>query len=130
MSNIEQNALRLLRLVNYNQAKWSTKEHVIPGKVALAARLDSQSDDYGTVLDYLLDQGYFIRNTNPAGSEIFRITPAGMEMLGEEPRESLLERERADQERERADQERQRAEELSKELEEARRPWWRRMFGG
>ncbi len=116
MSDVEETALRLLRLVNYNQAKWSTNKDVVPGKVALAAGLDPLSDDYAEVLGYLLDQGYFIRNTNPAGSEIFRITPAGMDMLGEEPRESLLERERADQERERADQERQRAEELSKEL--------------
>jgi antirestriction protein ArdC len=48
----------------------------------------------------------------------------------------LRERERAEQERqrtvlerERAELERQRAERLVAELEEARRPWWRKMFG-
>ena len=32
-------------------------------------------------------------------------------------------------EKERADKERERAEQLQAELEEARRPWWRRILG-
>jgi excisionase family DNA binding protein len=35
-----------------------------------------------------------------------------------------------DQEREKADAERERAEKLQAELDRARLPWWRRMFGG
>ena len=51
-----------------------------------------------------------------------------------EERDRLLaeldrERQRGDEERFRADQERTRAESLERELEEARRPWWRRWFG-
>jgi excisionase family DNA binding protein len=46
-----------------------------------------------------------------------------------EKTESTL-REQLERERERADKERERAEQLQAELEEARRPWWRRMFGG
>jgi antirestriction protein ArdC len=42
--------------------------------------------------------------------------------------ESTL-REQLERERERAELERQRAERLVAELEEARRPWWRKMFG-
>src|SRR5215216_4007120 len=43
--------------------------------------------------------------------------------------ESTL-REALAREQERADRERDLAERLQEELEEARRPWWRRMFGG
>ena len=43
--------------------------------------------------------------------------------------ESTL-REQLERERERADQERERAERLEAELREARRSWWRRLFGG
>jgi excisionase family DNA binding protein len=39
------------------------------------------------------------------------------------------ERKRADEERQRADEERDRAHHLEEELREARRSWWRRMFG-
>jgi len=42
--------------------------------------------------------------------------------------ESTL-REQLERERERADEERERADRLEEELREARRPWWRRMFG-
>jgi hypothetical protein len=45
-----------------------------------------------------------------------------------EKTESTL-REQLERERERADQERERAEQLQAELAEARRPWWRRIFG-
>ena len=45
-----------------------------------------------------------------------------------EKTESTL-REQLERERERADNERQRAEQLQAELEEARRPWWRRILG-
>ena len=34
-----------------------------------------------------------------------------------------------DRERQRADEERERAERLAAELEESRRPWWRKLFG-
>jgi hypothetical protein len=40
------------------------------------------------------------------------------------------ERQRTELERQRAELERQRAERLEAELEEARRPWWRRLLGG
>jgi chromosome segregation ATPase len=43
--------------------------------------------------------------------------------------ESTL-RESLERERERADHERERAERLEQELQEARRSWWRRLFGG
>jgi excisionase family DNA binding protein len=43
--------------------------------------------------------------------------------------ESTL-RDQLERERERADEERNRANRLEEELREARRPWWRRMFGG
>jgi hypothetical protein len=43
--------------------------------------------------------------------------------------ESIL-REQLERERERADKERERAERLEAELQEARRSWWRRLFGG
>ena len=39
------------------------------------------------------------------------------------------ERQRADEERRRADAERDRVERLERELEAAKRPWWRRWFG-
>jgi hypothetical protein len=39
------------------------------------------------------------------------------------------ERERADAERERAESERERGEELARQLEEARKSWWRKLFG-
>ena len=38
-------------------------------------------------------------------------------------------REQLERERQRADQERERAERLEAELREARRSWWRRLFG-
>jgi hypothetical protein len=43
--------------------------------------------------------------------------------------ESTL-REQLDRERQRTELERQRAERLEAQLEEARRPWWRRLLGG
>jgi hypothetical protein len=45
-----------------------------------------------------------------------------------EKAESTL-REQLERERERADKERERAEQLQAELDDARRPWWRRIFG-
>jgi hypothetical protein len=45
-----------------------------------------------------------------------------------EQAESTL-REALDRERERADAERERAEKLQAELDRARLPWWRKMFG-
>ena len=44
-----------------------------------------------------------------------------------EKAESTL-REQLEREKERADKERERAEQLPAELEEARRPWWRKLF--
>ena len=44
-------------------------------------------------------------------------------------RESTL-REALEREQARADTERERAEQLQRQLDEARRPWWRKMFGG
>jgi hypothetical protein len=44
-----------------------------------------------------------------------------------EKAESTL-REQLEREKERADKERERAEQLQAELEEARRPWWRKLF--
>jgi len=38
-------------------------------------------------------------------------------------------RESLERERERADKERERAEQLQAELDQARRPWWRKFFG-
>jgi excisionase family DNA binding protein len=46
-----------------------------------------------------------------------------------EKAESTL-RDALERERERADAERERAEKLQAELDRARQPWWRRMFGG
>jgi hypothetical protein len=46
-----------------------------------------------------------------------------------EKAESTL-REALERERERADSERERAEKLQAELDHARLPWWRRLFGG
>ncbi len=46
-----------------------------------------------------------------------------------EKAESTL-REALERERARADTERERAEQLQRHLDETRRPWWRKMFGG
>ena len=80
-NDIEEQAMRLLRVMNERQANGNTRADVFPHEVAHEAGLDPQSSDYEEALGHLRVHGY-IEDTYISGG--FRITSTGMVKLAEE----------------------------------------------
>lgn len=82
--------LRLLRLMNANQAHGSEQTPVSPAQAAMDLGLDLGSDRYEEALRFLLDEealnpeerfGEVPAGWPPGGSLVYQITPRGFEML-------------------------------------------------
>jgi hypothetical protein len=94
------------------------------GKMPLIRRSTAENEDVGAELGQWVRELTAKLETRAAENAELRTR---LELT--EKADSTL-REQLERERQRADEERNRANRLEEELKEARRPWWRRVFGG